>query len=217
MKKITIGFYDEKQFVKSFVSDSIRRIKSYEVLFSASNESEIFTCLNVIVPNILILNLLSKKQFHCALIRKIKNNFPRLKLIGFVYGNELSQQEVFSIINAGACSILTDNHSPDDIVKSVEEVVQKGFLLNEVVTEAMFSFLKRNNTLRRSFGTEEKFSEREIKILEGKKSGKTSFQMADELCVSKKTVDGVLHDMYVRFGCNNIHELLSKYDYKLIA
>ena len=89
--------------------------------------------------------------------------------------------------------------------------------MNDVVNEATLVYCKRKNLLKQSVGISEKFTEREIKIIEEKKSGKTSKEVADELFLSKKTVDGILQSLYTRFECRNFYELLRKYERQIHA
>ena len=217
MQHISIGFYDEKHLIGSFIHDAFSRTEGIHVCFNARFESSLLEALNQLTPDVLVMNLTLKINFNFPLLKKIKNDFPKLNIVGFVYGVELSQQDVFQLINAGIASILTDTHSPDEIFLTIASVAQKGFHLNDVVNEAMISYCKRSRLLRKTFGPETKFSTREIKIIEDKRIGKTSKQIADQLCVSKKTVDGILQDMYSRFGCKNFNELSTKYNFHFSA
>ena len=215
MQPVSIGFFDEKYLLSSFIHDVFSRTKGIEVCFNVRMEYALIDALNKSSPDVLFMNLTRRISFNYSLIKKIKNNFPELKIVGFIYGIELSQQEVFRLINEGIAAIITDAHSPQDIFHAMESVVEKGFHINDIVNEAMFNYCKRSHLFRNSFGPEAKFSEREIKIIEEKKVGKTSKEIADQLYVSKKTVDGILQDMYSRFGCKNFNELSRKYDFKL--
>lgn len=212
MHNLTVGFFDEKQLLYDFVSSSFRQLPHFKILFKANREDLLVLELKAAVPDILLMNLLPKRNYNIDLVRKIKNDFPDLNIAAFIYGVELSQQEVFYIINAGASAIFTDEHSIEEIIIGAEAVTKKGFHLNQVVNEAMFSYCKKKRSLRKSFGPEEKFCEREIKIIEAKRTGKTSVEVACELFVSKKTVDGILQDMYYRFDCHNFYGLLEKYE-----
>ncbi|MCX6290489.1 MAG: LuxR C-terminal-related transcriptional regulator [Bacteroidetes bacterium] len=212
MTPITVGFYDEKQLLRALMQHVYSTAGELNIRFSAWNEESLLESLQHSVPDIVLMNLSGKPHFCQALMLKLKNEFPFLKIIGYVYGAELSQEEVFRIINAGASSILTDEHTPEEVLRAFQQVMENGFHMNEVVNEAMFMYCKRNRVLRKSFGPGEKFSEREIKIIEQKKSGKTSVEIAGELFISRKTVDGILHELYSRHECRNFNELLRKYE-----
>jgi len=213
MQDISIGFYDEKHLIGSFIFDVFTRKKGIRVYFNARYESSLLEELTNSVPDVLLLNLTPKINFNFSFIKKIKNDFPALNMVGFVYGIELTQQKVFLLINAGIASILTDAHSPDEIFLAVKSVAEKGFHMNDVVNEAMMTYCKRSRLLRNTFGPETKFSERETIIIREKRFGKTSQQIADQLYVSKKTIDGILQDMYGRFECKNFNELSTRYDF----
>lgn len=215
MQSVSIGFFDEKHLLSSFIHDAFTRTRGIDVCFNARTEFVLLEALNKSSPDVLVMNLTPKININYPLIKRIKNKFPQLKIAGFIYGIELTQQEVFRLINSGIAAILTDAHSPQDFFNAMASVVEKGFHINDIVNEAMFNYCKRSHLFRNTFGPEPKFSEREIKIIEEKKAGKTSKQIADQLFVSKKTVDGILQDMYGRFGCKNFNELSRKYEYTL--
>src|SRR6185369_12413737 len=139
MQDISIGFYDEKHLVGSFIFDVFTRKKGIRVYFNARYESSLLEELTNSVPDVLLLNLTPKINFNFSFIKKIKNDFPALNMVGFVYGIELTQQKVFLLINAGIASILTDAHSPDEIFLAVKSVAEKGFHMNDVVNEAMMT------------------------------------------------------------------------------
>ena len=211
MQHISIGIFDERHLIRSFIFDFLSRKKNLTIRFKAWSESFLMDALKGNTPDILLMNITLKIQPGISVILKIKKELPSLSIIAYHYGTGLSKQEIFRIINAGAACILTDMHSPDDLVQTIEGIAENGFHMNDVVNEAMFHYCKQNRVIRKSFGPEENFSEREIRIIESKRTGKTSMEIAAELFVSKKTVDGILQDMYRRYDCRNFHTLLVKY------
>ena len=217
MQNISIGFFDEGHIIHSFVFSLFEQIPAVEIHFNERFEKSLVDVLRKKIPDVLLMNLLHKRQINDSLVIKIKSDFPGIKIVGFVYGTELSQEAVFRLINSGVVSILTDAHSPEDILQTVKTVAEKGFHMNEVVNEAMIAYCKRKKLLRQSFGPAEKLTEREIIIIGEKKAGKTSKEIAGQLFVSKKTVDGILQNLYSRFGCRNFHELVRKINLESLA
>jgi DNA-binding NarL/FixJ family response regulator len=212
MHPISIGFYDEKHLISSYIYSFFSQQPRVKIFFNARNEMTLYKELHRSLPEVLLMNLLTGIRLNFALLRQLKRDFPALRTVVFVYGIDLSQQEIFNIINAGATSILTDAHSAEDLFHTMESVMKHGFCMNNMVNEGMFSYCKKNQRLLSSFGAEEKFSNRAIHVIEEKRKGKTSQKIADQLCVSKKTVDGILQNLYDRFDCRNFHELLLRYE-----
>lgn len=210
MQHFSIGFFDEGHIISSFIYTLFEQVPVVEIHFNERIEKLFVETLSKKTPDVLLMNLIRKSQINEGLVKKIKNDFPGIKIVGFVYGTELSQEAVFRLINSGVVSILTDTHSPEDILQTVKTVAEKGFHMNEVVNEAMIAYCKRKKLLCQSFGPAEKLTEREIIIIGEKKAGKTSKEIAGQLYVSKKTVDGILQNLYSRFDCRNFHELVRK-------
>ena len=217
MKNISIGFFDEGHVVSSFIFLLFEQSPAVEIYFNERIEKSLVDVLGIKTPDVLLMNLLHKSRINDSLVKKIKSDFPCIRIVGFVYGTELSQEAVFRLINSGVVSILTDAHSPEDILQTVKTVAEKGFHMNEVVNEAMIAYCKRKKLLRKSFGPAEKLTEREIIIIGEKRAGKTSKEIAGQLYVSKKTVDGILQNLYSRFDCRNFHELVRKINQEAFA
>ena len=217
MQNISVGFFDEGHIIRSFIFLLFEQSPDVEIHFNERTEKALVDVLEKKTPDVLMINLLHKSQINDSLVKKIKNNFPDIKIVGFIYGAELSQEAVFRLINSGVVSILTDVHSPDDILLTVKTVAEKGFHMNEVVNEAMIAYCKRKKLLCQSFGPAEKLTDREITIIGEKRAGKTSKEIAGQLCVSKKTVDGILQNLYSRYDCRNFHELVKKIDPESLA
>ena len=62
---------------------------------------------------------------------------------------------------------------------------------------------------------EKKFRERDIRLIELKKSGKTSREIGEILFLSKKTIENIFHHLYRKFDCRNFFDLNNYYEKQL--
>ena len=69
------------------------------------------------------------------------------------------------MINVGAASYLVKNASPIDMIKTVNEVAQKGFYYNEIVMEVIHQNMI-SNVASKTVLDEDFLTEREKEVLE---------------------------------------------------
>ena len=166
--------------------------------------------------------IISTEQVKKIIIRQIRNRneinsiqedcceINNVSIIAWWNGEYLPEEDIIRAINLGVSAVLSDRQEWNEIIKAIMEVNENGFHHNELVSEALYNYCKRNRVLRaqiqspaNSLGTREK------KIIELRCSGKTSKEIGEILFLSKKTIDKIFGDLYKRFNCNNFFELLS--------
>src|SRR6185436_16741481 len=101
MNSISIGFYDDKPFAGSFICPAFAMQPGIRIAFQAGNEEMLDFHLEESAPDLLFISMASRAGKKPAWIRSLKNYFPSLRMIGFAYGQELKEEEIFSLINAG--------------------------------------------------------------------------------------------------------------------
>jgi DNA-binding NarL/FixJ family response regulator len=116
------------------------------------------------------------------LVRKYKN----LKIIGLSsYDNEAF---IDRFIKSGGRGYLLKAQEFDEIVSAIEQVAEIGFYLTERVPLQKIQDYVNNKVLSPNFNTTN-LSDQEIKIVQLICQEKTSLEIADLLCVSKKTIE----------------------------
>jgi len=113
---------------------------------------------------------------------EIKKERPHLPvLILTVYSEE---QYAVRAIKAGAAGFLTKESAPDKLVEAVHKLASGGRFVTAEVAEALASIVAGEA----KGAPHERLSDREFEVLRMLASGKTVSQVAQELCLSVKTV-----------------------------
>lgn len=128
-------------------------------------------------------------------------------------GNEPGEEAVIKALNLGVSAVVSDKMEWEDIIQAITGVSQKEIHFNEIVSEALYHYCSRNRVLlSRKKTITGQLGEREKKVIQLRRSGKTSREIAGLLFLSKKTIDKVFGDLYRRFDCNNFLELLNAFE-----
>ncbi len=142
-----------------------------------------------------------------------RNAIPDSQLIIWWGADTISEEEIIRGLNLGASSIINDELSWEEIINTLHAVSKKGFHHNHITTEALFLYCRRSRILQKQvLGLDNLIGEREKKIIELRRSGKTSREIGEILFLSKKTIDKIFGDLYRRLNCNNFFELLTAYE-----
>lgn len=141
-----------------------------------------------------------------------RNHF---KIIVWWTGSQMCEEDVIKAINNGAAAVVCEKQDWQEILQAIRDVQTNNFHYNLIITEALYLYCKRNRILNTHIGSPvNALGNREKKIIELKRSGKTSREIGEILFLSKKTIDKLFGDMYRKFECNNFFELLNLYEEK---
>lgn len=139
-----------------------------------------------------------------------KKNF---RVIAWWRGDHLSDEDIIRTINSGAAGLVSEKQDWNEIIKALNDVLQHKFHHNEIITDALYHYCKRNRILNSNSESPAKsLGAREKKIIEMKRTGMTSKEIGEILFLSKKTIDKVFGELYRKFDCNNFFELLNLYE-----
>jgi DNA-binding NarL/FixJ family response regulator len=131
------------------------------------------------------------------LVRKYKN----LKIIGLSsYDNEAF---IDRFIKSGGRGYLLKAQEFDEIVSAIEQVADIGFYLTERVSLQKIKDFVNNKVLTPNFNTTN-LSDQEIKIVQLICQEKTSQEIADFLCVSKKTIESHRDKILTKIKARNM-------------
>lgn len=123
------------------------------------------------------------------------------------------EQDIFRLLNLPVHAIIGHEYRIEDVLQAIEDVNLQGFHLNQWVNSALFQYCKRQGVLRqqaiKGMGD---FSQREKTAIELRRKGKTSREIAEQLFLSKKSIDKLFGELYKRFECGNFFELLNFYE-----
>ncbi len=135
----------------------------------------------------------------------IHKDFPAIRIIALTSYN--TKSFIANMINVGAASYLVKNASPVDMIKTVNEVAQKGFYYNEIVMEVIHQNMISNATSRTVLD-EDFLTEREKEVLELICKQYSSAEIGEMLNLSTRTVDGHRNNLLLKTNSKNMAGLV---------
>lgn len=152
---------------------------------------------------------------HAALferqMREWTARWPACRFIGWTAAHRPDDSDIFRLLNAGVQALLPETSDSEDLYRACRDVLQGDIHLNCHVTQAMLHFLRRQQILKTK-SADGLMSPRECRMVELRREGKTAEEIADRLCLSRKTVDKLFCELYRKTGTRNFFELLKEYE-----
>jgi NarL family two-component system response regulator LiaR len=180
----------------------IRRLledeKGLEVVGEAGNGEEVIQLVNELKPDVILMDVAMPKLNGIEATRQIKVINPKTNiLILSAYDDD---EYVFALLKAGANGYLLKNVGGDELVRAIKAVHKGDPVLNPVVAKKVVNYFRLGETRIPSADDAAKLSERELSIIRLAAKGLTNKDIAENLHLSYRTVEGHLRDIFNKLG-----------------
>ncbi|MBP4138783.1 response regulator transcription factor [Flavobacterium geliluteum] len=204
---IKIALVDDEILFRKGISFLLQREQNIEIVFEASNGEELISSLNEVEnkPDIIVMDLKMPVLNGVEATRIIRNNFPEIKIIALTSYD--TKSFITNMIHVGAVAYLIKNTTPKDLIHTINEVAKKGFYYSDnilkTMQETIVSVKNCKGNLETGF-----LSPREIEILQLICLQKTTSEIAEELFLSPRTVEGHRNNLLLKTDSRNIAGLV---------
>lgn len=202
MIKVLIA--DNHPIVRMGIKHVLEAASDFEVIDDVSNTTELFEKLEVITPDVVILEMDIPEINGIAALRKMKQDFPDIKVL--IYSGQSEDVYALSTIRAGAYGYLSKVADIDYIITAARKVSEGNmFITNELAQRLAFD--EGTQKPRRFF---RKLSSREVEVLKLLASGKRNKDVALGLNLNEKTVSTYKARLMKKLNVDNLVDLLQQ-------
>lgn len=205
MQKLKIYLVDDHKLFREGLKLLLSTQDFVHHIYEASNGREFIESLSLVDCDVVLMDIEMPEMNGIEATREALRLHPDLKIIVLsMYGDE---QYYYKIIDAGAKGFMLKNTGIENVITAIKKVAAGENFFSE---ELLFSIL---NNMRDSNKTEtespdSEISEREMEILYHVCKGKSNQEIADELFISKRTVDKHRANLLSKTGCRNTAALV---------
>lgn len=207
MKNIFIAVTDDDSLIAGLLEDFLNNSEGYEVLFSASDGSELIAKLNDSdqLPDIVLLDLKMAGMDGIATTQHLKIHFPTIKII--VISSHYKHSFLNFMLKTGASAFVPKGISP----VLLKHIIQSVHINSVYFMEDQIACMKEKPVAKPSrfiFNEDGDLSEREIEILKLISLQKTANEIGELLHITGRTVEGHKNNLFIKTGAKNIAGLV---------
>ncbi len=197
MAKIRLMIVDDHEVVRLGMRAAFELEADIGVVGEASNGAEALAKINVLAPEVILMDVRMEKMGGIEACREIKSSYPNIAVL--MLTSYPDDEAVTASIIAGASGYLLKNVSRGELLKAVRQVAAGQSLLKpEATKKAILHMTTLANGDPHIPG--EDLTEREREVLALVARGYTNKQIADSLYLSEKTARNHVSHILEKLG-----------------
>jgi len=196
MDKITIVLADDHTFFREGTRGVIEKARNMEVVGEAADGKEAVRLINKLHPNVVLMDIAMPKVNGIEATKQIKVISPTTAvLILTAYDND---QYIFALLEAGAAGYLLKNIDGEELVNAIHAVHSGEAILHPTIARKVFDRFTAPKQESDPEVQSYDLSKREMEILRLAARGMNNQEIADELYLSRRTIQSHLTNIFTK-------------------
>jgi len=192
---ITLGITDDHQLFLKSLSLLISSLEDFTIVVEAMNGKDLIEKLSAkkIEPDIILLDVNMPVMDGRQTAEYLAEKFPAIKLVALSMKDD--DDTIISMIRAGCCAYLLKDIHPEELNKALHEIYKKGYYNSDAANinyRRLLQHQEKQNELQ--------LTDKEKQFLKLACSDATYKQIAAEMHVSERTVDGYRENLFKKLN-----------------
>lgn len=201
--KYKVMLVDDHKLFRKGLRMLIDALNRFEVGGEASNGVEFLNMLDQSKPDIVMLDIAMPEMDGIEAARLALMKYPDLRIITLSMFGE--QDYYFKMVDAGVKGFLLKNSDFSEVKMALETVMEGG---NYFSRELLMNLVNSLKNSPEELTPDSPLSDREKEIILLICKGMSTQEIADSLCLSKRTVDSHRANILLKTGCRNTASLV---------
>jgi DNA-binding NarL/FixJ family response regulator len=181
----SVAIVDDQKLFGYILERLVSTFENFHVLYHAKSGEAFIDKLKEKenVPDVVLLDINMPGMGGVETMHWIKKNRPEIKVLALTSNED--KKTIVEMLRAGAAGYLTKNVGPETLKDSLDEVMRKGFSYSDTIKSVLINYIPSS-----SDSSEVILKDREIEFLRQVCTEKTYKEIASEMFLSPKTIDG---------------------------
>lgn len=186
--KKNIAIADDHVLFRKGIVSLIRLFPEYEVLMEASDGKELIRQIKPgNLPDIALLDISMPNMDGFSTAQWLQANYPQIRIIALSTMD--SEAAIIRMIKNGATGYVMKDAEPGELKQAFDEVLKNGYFYNERITRKVMKSIAAPSTDGSLLGLA-KLTDREMEFLKLICTEKSYHEIASDMFVSPRTVEG---------------------------
>jgi RNA polymerase sigma factor (sigma-70 family) len=190
-----------REGLKSLLSSS----QDFEVIGEAADGREAIRCVEKLKPDLILIDLSMPRMNGMEAIREIRRISKEVKIL--VLTVHKSEEYVLATFKAGADGYVLKDATHEELLMAIQSVLKgRNYISPEISEKVLEGYLEGRKRLK-SQTAWETLTPREREILKLIAEGYKNKEIAEELCISVKTVEKHRSNLMEKLNLHNVQAL----------
>jgi two-component system invasion response regulator UvrY len=193
---ITLAVVDDHKLFRRGLISLIEMVnKDYTVLFEADDGLDLQQKINnQAPPDIILMDVTMPRMDGFASVQWLKENHPSIKIL--VVSMIEKEETIVQMLKLGVKGYLCKDVEPRELGEALIAIANKGYYYTDFVTGKLVHSLQNDHPeIRTSVGID-LINDQEKEFLKLACSEMTYAEIADQMCLSPKTIDGYRNSVF---------------------
>ncbi|HYF32534.1 MAG TPA: response regulator transcription factor [Chitinophagaceae bacterium] len=194
-----IAVVDDHVMVRKGLCSLINLFPSYEVVFDADNGNDMIEKLKSFpLPDIVLLDINMPKMDGYDSAQWLKVNYPQIQVLAVSTLD--TEAAIIKMIRHGAKGYILKESDPKELKEAFDNVLCSGYHYNDAITQKLINSINGCISQDTFYESPTKVTTRELEFLSLACTEKTYQEIAKEMMVSERTVDGYRDSLFKKAG-----------------
>lgn len=199
---INLAIADDHKIFREGLKAVLSDCGELNLLIEARNGRELVNQLSVKKPDVILMDIKMPELDGMQATAYIQQHFQDIKVLALSMYQE--DKYILDMMKAGASGYLLKDAEPGEITEAIFTVHKKGFYFNEHLSVTLVKQLVGQSTAIKKEEEEIRLNEREEAVLKLICREYTNAEIADQLFLSVRTVEGYRTRLLEKTGSKNI-------------
>ncbi len=202
MENINIAIAEDQKLFRQSLAALIAGVPTFRLTAETDNGNDFLDKLKIAatMPDIALIDMDMPGMNGIQLNLMLHKHYPGIRVI--ILSVHTQQRLIFKMIEAGACAYLAKNCDKDELILAINTVHTTGFYMNSDALKAIRD-ASAHKGIKNMTALDDELTTREKEILQLVCRQYSNAEIAAELFLSVRTVEGHRNNLLLKTGCRN--------------
>ena len=186
-KNVRIVLADDHTILREGLRALLSADPDFEIIGEAGDGREAVRCVDKLGPDLLLMDLSMPRMSGMDAISEIKKRYPETKIIALTVHK--TEEYLLSTLQAGVDGYVLKDATHDELVMAIHNVMAGKRYLSPGISEKVIEGYLDGKEDSQAASSWQKLSQREREVLKLIAEGYKNKEIAEDLCISLKTVE----------------------------